>query len=80
VEKIQSFMNVKSNGTYCYYGTLNNKQLFIKIFEEKIQNHVLCFNIIAKLLFFIKINIRYVLHGFPMCECLFVSAYFLTKV
>jgi hypothetical protein len=31
--------------------TLNYKQLFLNIFDEEIQNHVLCFNIIAKILF-----------------------------
>lgn len=67
-------MNARSSGTYFYYGALNNRQLFLKIFDEEFQDHAFVFQYYCKF-FFVKLRIRYFLPGFPMCECLVVSAY-----
>jgi len=44
-------MNVRSSGAYCYHGTLNNKLLFLNIFEEEIQNYAFVFQYYRKTFF-----------------------------
>lgn len=44
-------MNARSSGTYFYYGALNNRQLFLKIFDEEFQDHAFVFQYYCKFFF-----------------------------